>query len=501
MTGQSILVVDSDEDFLSWCHRHLSANGVRISTVSTTDAALAAIQKGTPDLIIAELRLAPLNGLELLRRIRQHDPNATVLLTTGFPPTSAVIEAMKLGAYDFLRKEALNFDLRPVVEAALRTQEAILSASTQKDKGELRAEDYRETIIGKSGAMQEVFKMIGRVSRADAPVLITGESGCGKENVASSIHKFSLRASRPYVAINCAAIPADLLESELFGHEKGAFTGATTQRIGRFEQCDGGTLFLDEIGDMPIAIQSKILRVLQEGEFSRVGGNQTLKSDARIIAATNRELEKEVSEHRFREDLFYRLNVVRIQIPPLRERREDIPLLVDFFLQRLAEQRRSERIRIAEEAMELLMEHDWPGNVRELENTVQRACVLATSKILLAKDFPIGNQRRYTPRDVASEPADAAVSELPSSAATSVMEAPSAQSAAAAAAVPELHQAVEILLNAAAANEELELLPWLEREMTLHAMRRTGNNQVRAAKLLGITRGTLRKRLERYGIS
>ncbi len=499
MTDQSILIVDSDEDFLAWCQRHLSASGVRITAVSTSDAALASVQKTTPDLIIAELRLAPLNGLELLRRIRQHDPNATVLLTTGFPPTSAVIEAMKLGAYDFLRKEALNFELRPVVEAALRTQEAIRSASKQTHRGELRAEDYRETIIGKSAAMQEVFKMIGRVSRADAPVLITGESGCGKEIVASSIHKFSLRSSRPYVAINCAAIPADLLESELFGHEKGSFTGATTQRIGRFEQCDGGTLFLDEIGDMPINIQSKILRVLQEGEFSRVGGNQTLKSDARIIAATNRELEKEVAEHRFREDLFYRLNVVRIHIPPLRQRREDIPLLVDFFLQRMAEQRRTERIRITDEAMQLLMDHDWPGNVRELENTVQRACVLATSKILLPKDFPIGRTPYQAQRDVdaemeaeALEAADAIVPRQPTV---------NGSAAQAAISTPELHQAVEILLNAAAANEELELLPWLEREMTLHAMRRTGNNQVRAAKLLGITRGTLRKRLERYGIS
>jgi DNA-binding NtrC family response regulator len=438
--------------------------------------------------------------LELLRRVRQHDPNATVLLTTGFPPTSAVIEAMKLGAYDFLRKEALNFELRPVVEAALRTQDAIRSASARTDRNELRAEDYRETIIGKSAAMQEVFKMIGRVSRADAPVLITGESGCGKENVANAIHKFSLRASRPYVAINCAAIPADLLESELFGHEKGSFTGATAQRIGRFEQCDGGTLFLDEIGDMPIGIQSKILRVLQEGEYSRVGGNQTFKSDARIIAATNRELEREVAEHRFREDLFYRLNVVRIHIPPLRQRREDIPLLVDFFLQRMAEQRRTERIRITDDAMQVLMDHDWPGNVRELENTVQRACVLATSKILLPKDFPFGNERRYTPRDVPPETAES-VTPATAAPAQSTVTVPTAQATAAAAAVPELQQAVEILLNAAAANEELELLPWLEREMTLHAMRRTGNNQVRAAKLLGITRGTLRKRLERYEIA
>jgi len=490
MIQQSILIVDGDEDFLAWCQRHLAAGSVRIVTAKAADAAFKLFQDGPPDLSIVELRLPQANGLDLLRRMRQHDPNATVLLTTGFPPTSAVIEAMKLGAYDFLRKEAVNFDLRPVVEAALRNQEAVRSASAQGDRGELRAEDYRETIIGKSAAMQEVFKMIGRVSRVDAPVLITGESGCGKEIVASSIHKHSLRASRPYVAINCAAIPADLLESELFGHEKGAFTGASTQRIGRFEQCDGGTLFLDEIGDMPLAVQSKILRVLQEGEFSRVGGNQTLRSDARIIAATNKDLESEVSRQRFREDLFYRLNVVRIHIPPLRRRREDVPLLVDFFLRRIADQRKTERIRVTDEAMQRLMEHDWPGNVRELENTVQRACVLATGQVLLPKDFPIGRQSdRQDDEDSAS---DSGLSDSEGS--PPVLSAPSDIA-------PDLQTAVNILLDAAAANEELQLLPWLEREMTLHAMRRVGGNQVRAAKLLGITRGTLRKRMERYGIS
>jgi DNA-binding NtrC family response regulator len=488
MIQQSILIVDGDEDFLAWCQRHLAADSVRILTAKAPEAAFKLFQDVSPDLSIVELRLPQGNGLDLLRRIRQHDPNATVLLTTGFPPTSAVIEAMKLGAYDFLRKEAVNFELRPVVEAALRNQEAVRSASTRGDRGELRAEDYRETIIGKSAAMQEVFKMIGRVSRVDAPVLITGESGCGKEIVASSIHKHSLRASRPYVAINCAAIPADLLESELFGHEKGAFTGATAQRIGRFEQCDGGTLFLDEIGDMPLAVQSKILRVLQEGEFSRVGGNQTLRSDARIIAATNKDLETEVSRQRFREDLFYRLNVVRIHIPPLRQRREDIPLLVDFFLQRIADQRRTERIRITDEALRLLLEHDWPGNVRELENTVQRACVLATGKVLLPKDFPIGRPAFPDEDEEAGPDAEGAETSAPS---------PSAPSDVAL----DLQAAVDILLDAAAANETLQLLPWLEREMTLHAMRRVGGNQVRAAKLLGITRGTLRKRLERYGIA
>lgn len=489
---QSILIVDTDteDEFLRWAEKHLAAPDVAVATASDADSGLKQYQKLDPDLVIIELRLKPVNGLELLRRIRMHDPNAMVVMTTGFPPTSAVIEAMKLGAYDFLRKESLNFELRPVVEAVLRAQEEIKTVRSSKKPEKLAEADYRETIIGTSPAMQGVFKMIGRVSRSDAPILITGESGCGKEIVATAIHKFSQRATKEYVAINCAAIPGDLLESELFGHEKGAFTGATAQRVGRFEQCDGGALFLDEIGDMPLPVQSKILRVLQEGEFSRVGGNQTLRVDVRIIAATNKDLELEVEHHRFREDLFYRLNVVRIHIPPLRERREDIPLLVDFFLQRIADQRGAEKIRVTDDALQLMESYDWPGNVRELENTIQRACVLANNNVLLPKDIPLGRvpRRIETP---APEPAPTPVLPPPAAAEPPTPASPGKIT---------VDEAVETLLDAAAADGELQLLPWLEREMTKFAMTRVGGNQVRAAKLLGITRGTLRKRLERYEI-
>lgn len=508
---QSILIVDADEDFLAWATRHLAAPDLAIATATTADAALAKFQAEPPELVISELRVGPFNGLELLRRIRQHDPNAMVLMFTGFPPTSAVIESMKLGAYDFLRKEGLTYELRPTVEAILRAQEEIKATPTAPSS-RLNDEDYQETIIGKSTAMQGVFKMIGRVSRSDAPVLITGESGSGKEIVASAIHRFSLRANKEYVAINCAAIPGELLESELFGHEKGAFTGASAQRIGRFEQCDGGTLFLDEIGDMPLPVQSKILRVLQEGEFSRVGGNQTLRSDVRILAATNKDLEREVERNLFREDLFYRLNVVRIHIPPLRQRQEDIPLLVDFFLQRIAEQRHAEKIRVTEEGMRLLENYDWPGNVRELENTIHRACVLANSNVLLPKDIPIGRVPRRIEAD--SDDATQKGGDKPSSATQAVPAAPVTPSAGSSVAEPmpteaapvnpadiSVEQAVQVLLNAAERDPEMQLLPWLEREMTRFAMERVNRNQVQAAKLLGITRGTLRKRLERYEIS
>jgi transcriptional regulator with GAF, ATPase, and Fis domain len=270
-----------------------------------------------------------------------------------------------------------------------------------------------------------------------------------------------------------------LLESELFGHEKGAFTGASSQRIGRFEQSNSGTLFLDEIGDMPLAVQSKILRVLQEGEFSRVGGNATIKTDVRIIAATNKTLEQEVAKKLFREDLFYRLNVVRIHLPPLRQRREDVRLLAEYFLKKIATQKHLPQLKLSEEGVKLMEDYPWPGNVRELENTIQRACVLATSDVLLPKDIPLGAATQRS--DDGSENQTVAVSTNSGR--------------------PTLETAVEILLDAASTDRSLQLLPWLEREFTLFAMKRTKGNQVKAAKLLGVTRATLRKRIERYGIT
>jgi len=308
---------------------------------------------------------------------------------------------------------------------------------------------------------------------SDAPVMITGESGSGKELVARAIHTYSQRNGKNFVAINCAAIPEQLLESELFGHEKGAFTGAVSQRAGRFEQSNGGTLFLDEIGDMPIQLQSKILRVLQDGEYTRVGGSTSLKGDVRIIAATNKNLEQEVAEKKFREDLFYRLNVVRIQLPPLRQRLEDVRLLAEYFLQKVAARQRLPRLKISEDAIKVLESHNWPGNVRELENTIQRACVFASSDVLLPKDIPLGL---------------GAISSNDTSSNNSLAE------------VVTKEMAIDALIKAAQADPTVQLLPWLEREFTLYAMRATGGNQVRAAKLLGITRATLRKRMEIFGI-
>jgi two-component system nitrogen regulation response regulator GlnG len=470
---QTILLVDPESDFLEWAQHQLETPTTKVLTTTKSDDAFKIYCRESPDLLIADTHLAPYSGMELLVKCRQRDPNAMVILISAWGTTQTVIESMKLGAFDFLRKESLTFNLKVVVDAALNQQEEMRAATTFKPQ--LTVEQYQDSIVGQSSAMQQVFKMVGRVSHSDAPVMITGESGSGKELVARAIHHYSQRSGKDFVAINCAAIPDQLLESELFGHEKGSFTGAITQRVGRFEQSNGGTLFLDEIGDMPLAVQGKILRVLQEGEFSRVGGNETLKTDVRIIAATNKNLEHEVGEKKFREDLFYRLNVVRVQLPPLRQRVEDVRLLAEYFLQKVAIQKRLPRLRLSEEAVAVLENYPWPGNVRELENTIQRASVLATADLLLPKDIPLGTA-------VGNPGEPAALANAPSVPMTT-------------------ESAIELLLRAAQADPAIELLPWLEREFTLHAMKTTKGNQVKAAKLLGMTRATLRKRIERFGIT
>ena len=466
-TKQTILIVDPERDFVLWASEHLAAPSVEIVGVTNGEDALKLIESKPADVVVVELRMGPMNGMQLLQRLRGRDPNAMVILTTGFPMTSAIIEAMKYGAYEFLRKETITFEIRAVIESALKAREA-LNASNTTHTPVNSEEAAQEHFIGNAPAMQEVFKMIGRVSRADAPVMITGESGVGKEVVAKAIHRFSLRAKSEFVAINCAAIPQNLLESELFGHEKGAFTGAFSRREGRFEQCSKGTLFLDEIGEMPLEVQSKLLRVLQEGQYSRVGGNETLTTGARILAATNKDLEAEVAAGRFREDLFYRLNVVRIHIPPLRERQEDVPVLARFFLQRLSSSTAGTPFRFSQEALESLTDYHWPGNVRELENTIQRAVVLANTSVLLPSNLPLGQMSPAA--TAAGQKGDDPVGE-----------------------------AIDLLFECAS-TEGKELLPWLEREFTRRAMERTNNNQVQAAKLLGITRATLRKRVERFNL-
>jgi two-component system nitrogen regulation response regulator GlnG len=329
--------------------------------------------------------------------------------------------------------------------------------------------------------MQEVFKMIGQLAGSDATALITGESGTGKELVARAIYQNSQRNDNLYLPINCAAIPENLLESELFGHEKGSFTGASSQRIGKFEQCDKGTLFLDEIGDMTLATQAKILRVLQNGTIERVGGNNPITVDVRIIAATNKRLEEAVAAREFREDLFYRLNVVRVSLPVLRERREDIPLLTDYFLKTIANAEGRKPKSILEETQDLLAQYDWPGNVRELENVIRRAIVMAKGEAIRADDLP--EEVRSGGGALAAPVAGQALDQAPP---------PSDAN--------DISTVAATLFHWAKGQPDLAVLPAVERELIAHALRETNGNQVRASKLLGITRATLRKRIEKFGI-
>ena len=470
---QTVLVVDSETDFLDWVRQQLKASGVRVLTETSSANAFKIFCLEKPDLVMAEMHLRPAGGLDLLAKIRAESPNAMVIIMSAFGTTQAVIESMKLGAFDFLRKESLPFTMKVVVDSALKASAELRAASPSKPA--LTVEQYRDDIVGRSEAMQSVFKMVGRVAMSDAPVLVTGESGCGKELVARAIHTYSERSKKPLIAINCAAIPENLLESELFGHEKGSFTGAATQRIGRFEQCDGGTLFLDEIGEMPMAVQSKLLRVLQEGEFSRVGGNATLRSNVRIVAATNRNLEEAITRKEFREDLYYRLNVVGIHLPPLRARVEDIALLAEYFLSRIAQQQHRPLLKLSEEAVRTMESYPWPGNVRELQNTLQRASVLASSDVILPKDLPLGQAVPANESTAESHPAPASPPLTVESAAAALFE---------------------VLTREVAKDPDVELLPWVENDFITRAMEFCGRNQVRASKLLGITRATLRKRLE-----
>jgi two-component system nitrogen regulation response regulator GlnG len=420
-----------------------------------------------------DIRMGGLSGLETLRRIRQMDTKLLVILMTAYGTTQTAIEAMKLGAYDYLLKPFDVPKLKEIVANALKAARDMRQVVSYQPL--LESEDYELGIVGRSEGMQQVFKLIGQLAASDATALITGESGTGKELVARAIYHHSNRSAQPFLAVNCAAIPEQLLESELFGHERGAFTGATNQRIGKFEQCNRGTLFLDEIGDMTPATQTKILRVLQSGTFERVGGNQPIKVDVRVIAATNKPLEQAVAARQFREDLFYRLNVVRIHLPPLRDRRQDIPLLVNYFLKKLALDQQRKPQSIAGAAVKALEKYHWPGNVRELENVIRRAHVIAKSDAILPGDLPVEVTGKSS--------GDAAVSVTAGGGVASDAAALARQ-----------------LFQIAKRDPKLKIIPAVERELVIEALKETNDNQVHAAKLLGITRATLRKRIEKFGI-
>ena len=381
----NILVVDDEKAMRDACRQALSRNGNRVKVAEDGATALVMVEKESFDIVILDLKMPGLSGMEVLKQIKAGDPEAVVIVITGYPTVDSAVEAMKMGAYDFVPKPFTPEGLRAIVKRALDRKELALENVLLRD--ELRASFGPEAIIGQSEPMKKVEELVRKVGPTDTTVLISGQSGTGKELVARAIHRCSSRREEPFVAVDCGSLVENLFESELFGHVKGSFTGATVTKYGRFELANGGTLFFDEIGNIGINIQTKLLRVLQEREISKVGSSQVVKVDVRIVAATNEDLQQAVKSGTFREELFYRLSVVPIALPPLRERKGDIPLLADYFLRKYNRKRKTDVKAISDRAMEALVEYNWPGNVRELENAIERAVVLAESDVINPSDL------------------------------------------------------------------------------------------------------------------
>jgi two-component system response regulator AtoC len=383
-----ILVADDDSSIRSLLKQLLADEGFGVVEAATGQEVVEKVTENPPDLVIMDIRMPELDGIEALSRVKASAPKTSVLIMTAFGSSNMAIRAMELGAVDYITKPFELERISHTVKRVLDYQD--LTTEVQVLRAEISSLVQTERIVGNSPAMQEVYKTIGKVAKSDATVLITGESGTGKELVAEALHYNSNRRSGPLVKVSCAALPETLLEAELFGHEKGSFTGALTQRRGRFEMADKGTIFLDEIGEMTVPTQTKLLRVLQERKIERIGSSIPVKVDIRIVVATNKDLQKQVDQKRFRDDLFYRLNVINIHMPTLRERKEDIPSLVEHFLAKHRYSATAQPAAISEEALRRLMEYDWPGNVRELENVVERAVVLSRGQIITSRELPFG---------------------------------------------------------------------------------------------------------------
>jgi two-component system, NtrC family, nitrogen regulation response regulator GlnG len=470
-TTEGRILIADDEDGLRWVlEKGFRGAGYQVTAVKDGTSALREAEAQPFDLILLDIRMPGIDGLTLLGRIRGKRPDAQVVIMTAHGTVETAIQAMQQGAYDYLAKpfdldEALLLAERALTARRL-SQEVISLKTGLKEVWEFGA------LVGRHPTMQEVYKTIGRVAASDVSVLLRGESGTGKEVVARALHHYSRRAGRPFVGISAAAIPATLLESELFGHEKGAFTDAKERRLGKLELAHGGSVFFDEIGDMPPELQVKLLRALQERAFERVGGHELIRMDVRVLAATHRDLEAMMKTGRFREDLFYRLNVVSLSLPSLRERRGDIPLLVEHFLSKYAEAL-GERV-IAPETMDRLAGYEWPGNVRELENVIQRAMVMASSGVIVPEHLPIGPVSA-----AAGVEADASLEEIIEK---------------------KMIECVRGLRGHTSANLHSLMVGLVEKPLLRAVMRETKGNQVRAAQLLGINRNTLRKKLKEHGI-
>jgi nitrogen regulation protein NR(I) len=464
-----ILIIDDDDQLRKSFERLLAEEGYRSESAPSGEAGLELIRRRRPDLVILDMRLPGMNGLETYQAIHDIDPKLPVVIMTAYGTTETAIEATKMGAFDYILKP---FDIPEMLNVIQQALEAGRFMRSPVDLDALPEKASGEAILGRSKPMQEVYKAIGRVSSTDATVLIRGESGTGKELVARAIYQHSLRADKPFLVINCVAIPENLLESELFGYEKGAFTGAVHRRVGKIEQAHRGTVFLDEIGDMSFSIQAKILRLLQEKSIERLGGRDTIAVDVRIIAATNRDLEAALAEGRFREDLYYRLKVVTLSLPPLRERPGDIPLLVDYFLSRYARDSGADNPGITEEAKAVLGNYDWPGNVRELGNAIHKA-------LIFNRGAPVSRE------DISQAISDEG--------------APSKREPAAG------EEAVRRWLREALSDKSEDNLfdARMDRIASMlisEALKATGGNRTQAAKLLGLSRPTLHSKIEKYGL-
>ncbi len=482
----ALLVIDDEPDILHAFHRFFHEPAVTLLTASSATEGIRLAELSHPDAVLLDLDLPDRPGMEVFRLLRQIDAHVPIIVFTGQPTMETAIEAMMGGAHEYLTKPLGLAQVRDVVAAAFRIGRRTRSEAAPKNEP---PEGPADVIVGRCPAMQEVFKAIGRVAPQNINVLILGESGTGKELVARAIYQHSKRANGPFLAINCAAIPEALLESELFGHEKGAFTGAERRRIGKFEQCSGGTIFLDEIGDMPPALQAKLLRVLQEQAFERLGGNETVHTDVRLLAATNIDLDSSVIQGRFRRDLYYRLGGFGIALPPLRERGEDLPLLVEHLLRRFSREMGKEVQRASPEALEVLRRYAWPGNVRELQSVLRQALLRAHGPVLLP-DFlpplPVGETGQA--RQCRSSPGEMLVSR----------EAPVAAADPGAGGLEEF---IGERLRADTTELYAEVRDRVDRQVLARVLEHTGGNQVLAARHLGITRGKLRKRLRDLGIS
>jgi len=455
-----VWIIDDDRSIRWVFEKALTRENIAFKTFSSAQEALAALNTETPQVVVSDIRMPGQSGLELLQRAKALHADLPVIIMTAYSDLESAVSAFQGGAYEYLPKP---FDVDHAVELIRRAME-----ESMRKEGAVEEAEVSPEILGQAPAMQEVFRAIGRLSQSQATVMITGESGTGKELVDRALHRHSPRAGKPFIAINTAAIPRELLESELFGHERGAFTGAQAQRRGRFEQADGGTLFLDEIGDMPPELQTRLLRVLSDGHFYRVGGHQPIKANVRVIAATHQDLEARVKQGMFRDDLFHRLNVIRLRLPSLRERREDIALLARHFLAKSARELGVETKRLSEPTLKYFTAQDFPGNVRQVENICHWLTVMAPSVSIEVKDLP---------QEMRTEAA------------------PAAQDWVAA-----LEREVEALLNRGETSVMDGLARQFEKSLIVRALAHTGGRRIEASQLLGLGRNTLTRKIQELGI-